>query len=768
MKIFKKWLLLAICILTVSAASAQQKSLEELYANRLEVYFSLPVEGVKDLATLNNMVSVDQVQNGLVIAYANKAQYAKLLEAGYEPTLLLPPSMQYELEMIDAETAKNAMEWDTYPTYQAYVQLMNDFQTNHPDHCELINMATLPSGRQLLIARINNGTAEGKPKFLYTSTMHGDEVTGYVLMLRLIDYFLNNYGTDPRVTYIMDHVDLYINPNANPDGTYHSGDNTVSGATRGNANGIDLNRNYADPQDGPHPDGNAYQPETNAFMELAQSTSFTMAGNFHGGAEVVNYPWDTWPRLHADNAWWILISRQFADSAQFYSPSGYFTDLNNGITNGYAWYTTNGCRQDYMNYFANCREETIEISATKTPPASQLPNFWNYLKSAFLSHIEQSTYGITGIVTDSLTGEPIMAQVFVENHDTDGSFVYSQLPNGNYHRPIKAGTYTLTYSADGYYPKSYTLTIGDNEVLTQDVELVPGLLIADFTASAYVISKGESIDFTSTSFGQNIVSYEWTFEGGEPATSTDENPENITYNETGVFDVSLTITNGDGESSTLLREDLIEVNLTYLIQNGTFSLCEGLFYDAGGATNEYGNDQDYTMTIKPNQSEALSRVRFLSFALEADGSCSYDYLKIYDGANTMAPLLGTWCGNDSPGEIVASNPEGALTFRFHSDGSVTASGWEAELGCTSTVDLSEKELSTVQIWPNPTTSKSIHLRTAQPINAISIVDVTGNEVFAGDYNANNLQLDLHQLKAGVYFMRIQSGDDRFLRKLILQ
>lgn len=768
MKIFRKWLILAICFLAVSAASAQKQSIDEIYAHRSEYYFSLEVDDLKAVTTLNQIVSVDQYENGKVTAYANKNQYAKLIEAGYSPTLLVPPSLQYELEMIDADAARNAMEWDTYPTYQAYVQMMNDFQTNHPDYCQIFNFGTLPSGRQLLMARINNGETAGKPKFLYTSTMHGDEVTGYVLMLRLIDYFLNNYGTDPRVTYIMDHIDLYINPNANPDGTYNGGDNTVSGATRGNANGIDLNRNYPDPQDGPHPDGNAWQPETVFFMDLAQSTQFTMAANFHGGAEVANYPWDTWPRLHPDDAWWVLVSREFADSAQFYSPAGFFTDLNNGITNGYAWYTTNGCRQDYMNGFANCREETLEVSATKTPPASQLPNFWNYLKSSLLNYIVQSSYGISGVVTDSLTGDPIEAQVFVENHDQDGSHIFSRLPDGNYHRPIKAGTYTVTYSADGYYPKSYTLTLGDGEILTQHVELVPGLLIADFTASAYVISKGESVDFTNASFGQNIVSYEWTFEGGEPASSTVENPQNIAYNETGVFDVSLTITNNDGESSTILREDLIEVNLTYLIQNGTFELCEGLFYDAGGVANEYGNNQDYTMTIKPDQEEALARVRFVSFALEADGSCSYDYLKIYDGPNTMSPLLGTWCGNNSPGEIVASNAEGALTFKFHSDNSVTAAGWEAELGCTSTVDLSEKAIDQLLIWPNPSAGRLITVSTTGRINSLAVVDVAGNEVYTAFTLNKTTQIDLHKLKAGIYFMNVQTDAGRFLRKLVLQ
>jgi len=81
---------------------------------------------------------------------------------------------------------------------------------------------------------------------------------------------------------------------------------------------------------------------------------------------------------------------------------------------------------DYMNYWHSCREATLEISADKTPqPAScefgiQLPVILNY--------IDQVRYGFSGVVTDTVTGEPVAAQVFIFGHDVDNSQVYSTLP----------------------------------------------------------------------------------------------------------------------------------------------------------------------------------------------------------------------------------------------------------------------------------------------------------------------------------------------------
>ena len=208
-------------------------------------------------------------------------------------------------------------------------------------------------------------------------------------------------------------------------------------------------------------------------MNLADSIPFSMSCNFHTGAEVFNYPWDTWNNLTADDVWWQDLGSMYADTVHDYSSPGYFNYLNNGITNGWDWYEVDGGRQDFMNYFKLCRESTIELSNTKTPNPSTLPGFWNSNKASLVNYIKQSLVGLRGIVTDSITGQPLKSRVEIFAHDVDSSHVYSHLPIGNYHRHISPGNYTVNFSCNGYQSKSINIDVLSGTVSLLDVQLAP-------------------------------------------------------------------------------------------------------------------------------------------------------------------------------------------------------------------------------------------------------------------------------------------------------
>jgi len=692
-----KQFLILICALLPFLVNGQTESnfnIDSCFTGSGEIYFYTYLESAEQIQKVSATVSIAKIEGLKLFATANRNEFSNFLMMNLEYVVLPNPGDLYlNPNMLEWSDIKKLRDWDTYPTYETYVNMMYQFATDHPEICQVFSIGNSVNGRELLMAKISDNIAvkEAEPQFLYNGQMHGDEIVTYILLLRLIDHLLENYGTDPRITNLIDHIEIWINPLANPDGTYYSGNNTVTGARRYNANSVNLNRNFPDPQDGPHPDGNDWQPETIHFMQLAEANNFVMSANLHSGAEVVNYPWDTWPQLAADDDWWIYVSRQYADTVHSYCVPGYLNDLQNGITNGYAWYTINGGRQDYMNYFHHCRESTLELSAVKMLNASLLPAHWEYNYRSLLNYIEQCLYGVSGIVTDSISGKPLVAKIEIVGHDMDESFVYTDSTNGNYHRLLYEGPYDISFSAPGYYPKTIPgVNVTSMSATTLDVQLYSGELSADFAASQTNITAGTTVDFSDLSFG-SPSNWSWVFEGGIPQTSSQKNPTDISYPNEGSFDVSLVVYNAQGDSSYISKADFITVSTEYFMQNGLVETCSGLFYDSGGPDNNYANNQDFIMTFYPGSPDAKISFTFIEFNLEYQNTCNYDWLKVYDGTSTSSPLIGQYCGTTSPGAIAASGIDGALTFEFHSDYSETRPGWVAQISCIhqQTINLEE-------------------------------------------------------------------------------
>lgn len=80
--------------------------------------------------------------------------------------------------------------------------------------------------------------------------------------------------------------------------------------------------------------------------------------------------------------------------------------------------------------------------------------------------------------------------------------------------------------------------------------------VADFNASQTIVTEGESITFTDLSTN-NPTEWAWTFPGGTPSASTDQDPV-VTYNTAGSYSVTLTATNGGG-SDTKSKANYIQV-----------------------------------------------------------------------------------------------------------------------------------------------------------------------------------------------------------------
>jgi hypothetical protein len=424
-----------------------------------EVYLSIPAD--KFNSELASRASLDYFTRSRAFLYVNKDAMSYIISQKISFRLEQSPgSVNFELNMLSVDELLHTdltESWDFYPTYDAYVALMYKFENDYPDLVKIHQIGTTVQGRALLFAQIKPAHVKNAvPQFMYTSTIHGDETTGFILSLRLIHHLISNYGSDEDITDLMGQVEIWICPNENPDGTYTNDNETVSGATRSNANGKDLNRNYpAIHPLYPVPPETPVQPETQAMMNFVADKNFIMSANMHGGIELVNYPFDAWEsaeKLHADNDWWKLVSNEYADTVHAHSKVGYFTGLGTGVTHGGDWYVIYGSRQDYMNYIHSCREFTLELSNQKLLNPIQLPAHWEYNHRSLINYIRQATYGIHGLVKDSSTDLPVFATLELTGHDADYSQVITAANDGYFSRPVSAGKYDLTFTADGYSP----------------------------------------------------------------------------------------------------------------------------------------------------------------------------------------------------------------------------------------------------------------------------------------------------------------------------
>jgi N-acetyl-anhydromuramyl-L-alanine amidase AmpD len=102
----------------------------------------------------------------------------------------------------------------------------------------------------------------------------------------------------------------------------------------------------------------------------------------------------------------------------------------------------------------------------------------------------------------------------------------------------------------------------------------------------------------------------------------------------------------------------------------TITTATGNFTDSGGSTGNYSSDERQLTLIQPAGATSIT-LNFTSFNTEA----GWDYMFIYDGATTSAPLIGQFDGTTSPGAVTSSG--GSLLIEFRSDCATTAAGWVA-------------------------------------------------------------------------------------------
>lgn len=502
--------LLFVFSLALFANAEKQRNQAITVDGEAVITFQKPQE--LSLDALTRMVSIDKIAGDQITAYVNQEQLNALVAAGVSYQVV--EKQRSGITMFRGKWRD--YDFNSYPTFDDYLSIMNNFATQYPEICKVEDLGTSVNGRKVVAVKISDNVNNDEPeaKFFYNSTIHGDETAGYMVTLRLIDSLLSTYGSDTRITNLVDSLEIWIVPLSNPDGTYRGGNNTVQSAQRYNSNNVDLNRSFPCPSGG---NTQQLQKENQNLMDFFAKHPFTLSADIHGGIELVCYPWGCWQKTHPDQQWFRDVSREYANLAQQASPWGYFDDENNGIVNGYDWYPVYGELMNYALYNGSSRLLTLEINKTKLIPASTIQAHWDYNKEPLLNFMEECYEGIHGVVTQYPDDAPVAAKVTVSQHDisSQNSEVYSQESNGGFHRVINPGTYTVEFTADGMNDTTIQVTVTEGTPFYQDVQMVPyGISVVSekqvigkgFSKSAQVLSaKGDQLKIYSLS-GKELYS----------------------------------------------------------------------------------------------------------------------------------------------------------------------------------------------------------------------------------------------------------------------
>lgn len=174
-------------------------------------------------------------------------------------------------------------------------RLLHELHNNYSHISRLYSIGQSVEKRELYVLEISDKPGQhelGEPEFKYIANMHGNEVVGREMILLFAKLLLENYGHHERIDWLINNTRIHLMPSMNPDGYERSrlGDcDSLNG--RGNANNVDLNRNFPD-QYRTYDENRRQEIETIAIMNWLRQYPFVLSANLHGGALVANYPFD--------------------------------------------------------------------------------------------------------------------------------------------------------------------------------------------------------------------------------------------------------------------------------------------------------------------------------------------------------------------------------------------------------------------------------------------------------------------------------------------
>ena len=230
-----------------------------------------------------------------------------------------------------------------------------------------------------------------------------------------------------------------------------------------------------------------------------------------------------------------------------------------------------------------------------------------------------------------------------------------------------------------------------------------------------------------------------------------------------MFGVTLTVTDANGQTQTITKNEFIDVYHAIPIHNGDMTLtdCQGLFLPSGGDCGHYRGNENFKLTVRPENGDQKISINFLRFKTQPNA----DVLSIYDGTTINSPLIGTFSGSELPDSIIATNPLGALTFTFSSDMYINFFGWVATMTCIGGEAINEKDSETAKIYPNP--CKNSFTVESNSMANYALYDGLGQCVLSGKINGKT-QIETNGLPQGIYLWHLWDESGSHVEKLVIE
>jgi len=277
--------------------------------------------------------------------------------------------------------------------------ILDGFAQNHPNLCTAkVSIGQSVQGRDLWMVKIsdNPGIDENEPEVLFDALHHAREPLSMETTVVFMEWLLQNYGTDPIATHLVDERELFFVPCVNPDGYEYNFQTNPGGGglwrknrrpNAGGSIGVDLNRNYDVGWSAPFggnsssPSSTTYrgtapfsEPEVAAMVAFAASRNFRHVFTVHSYTDVLLEPYGYQSAGPANLAQYNLLGDQLtAENGIAHGPcfsllyplAGGALDHHHDVRGSYAWLPELG-RSNEGGFWPN-PTQTVDIAMRHQP-----------------------------------------------------------------------------------------------------------------------------------------------------------------------------------------------------------------------------------------------------------------------------------------------------------------------------------------------------------------------------------------------------------------